>query len=305
MNRSELRKADLRLMVIFEALMLDRNVTRAAQRLSMTQPTVSTALKRLREPFNDKLFVRVKEHMQPTSRAEQIFSYLVPALDELSTALGQTCSFVPSLSQTTFRMGLSDDVEFGLLPTLLSALRAEAPEVKVVIQPVNDLRISEMLESGEITVGITRTGELPTNTRRRVLRTIRGRVLRADHSASPLTLDEYCARPHVQVSHSAKMRGVADEWLKRIGRERRVVVSVPQFSYLPSILAGTDLLAICPEYAAKALANIGGIYAEEIPFETPALELSMVWLKTTDSDPAERWLRSRLQQYMGIEEPFI
>lgn len=271
----------------------------------MTQPAVSTALKRLRETFNDKLLVRVKEQMQPTSRAEEIFRYLVPALDELSTALRQTYSFVPSLSQMTFRIGLSDDVELGLLPALLSALRAEAPEVKVMIQPVNYLRISEMLEGGEITVGITRTGELPTNTRRKVLRTIRGRVLRADQSASPLTLDEYCARPHVQVSHSAKMRGVADEWLKQIGRERRVVVSVPQFGYLPSILAGTDLLAICPEYAAQAMSNIGGLYAEDMPFETPALELSMVWLKTTDSDPAESWLRSRLQQYMGVEEPFI
>lgn len=123
--------------------------------------------------------------------------------------------------------------------------------------------------------------------------------MRADKSSTPLSLDEFCQRPHVQVSPTANTQGVVDDWLKDIGRERKVVLSVPQFSSLPAILAGTDLLACCPDYAAQGMERWGNLQAETLPFETAALELAMVWLSTTDSDPAERWLRSRLEHYMG------
>lgn len=301
MNRNELRKADINLMVVFEALMQERNLTRAAEKLFIAQPTVSAALARLRAMFNDPLLIRVGNRMEPSARAEEVIKYLTPALDAMSIALSLSHDFDPATSNMTFRIGLSDDVESGLLPPLLRALRVEAPNVVVVVQHVDYWRIPDLLAAGDVTVGISQTRGLPANAKRKVLRTMQGRVVRADKSATPLTLDEFCARPHVQVSPTANTHGVVDDWLKEIGRERKVVLSVPQFSSLPAILAGTDLLACCPDYAAQGMERWGNLQAEVLPFEAAALELAMVWLSTTDSDPAERWLRSRLEQYMGGE----
>lgn len=128
MNRNELRKADINLMVVFETLMLERNVTRAAEKLFLGQPTISSALNRLRTMLNDPLFIRVGHRMEPTARAEDIYRHLKPALDSLSAALSLTRDFDPATSTMTFRIGLSDDVEFGLLPPLLRALRRGSAE---------------------------------------------------------------------------------------------------------------------------------------------------------------------------------
>ena len=301
MNRNELRKADINLMVVFEALMQERNLTRAAEKLFIAQPTVSAALARLRAMFNDPLLIRVGNRMEPSARAEEVIKHLTPALDAMSIALSLSHDFDPATSNMTFRIGLSDDVESGLLPPLLRALRVQAPNVVVVVQHVDYWRIPDLLAAGDVTVGISQTKGLPANAKRKVLRSMQGRVVRADKSATPLTLDEFCTRPHVQVSPTANTQGVVDDWLKEIGRERKVVLSVPQFSSLPAILAGTDLLACCPDYAAHGMERWGNLQAETLPFKAAALELAMVWLSTTDSDPAERWLRSRLEHYMGGE----
>ena len=145
MNRNELRKADINLMVVFETLMLERNVTRVAEKLFLGQPTISSALNRLRTMFNDPLFIRVGHRMEPTARAEEIIQHLSPALDSLSVALSLTHDFDPASSTMTFRIGLSDDVEFGLLPPLLRALRQEAPKVVFVVQHVDYWRIPDLL----------------------------------------------------------------------------------------------------------------------------------------------------------------
>ncbi|WPO99804.1 LysR substrate-binding domain-containing protein [Pseudomonas sp. HR96] len=299
MNRNELRKADINLMVVFETLMQERNVTRAAEKLFLGQPTISSALNRLRAMFNDPLFIRIGHRMEPTARAEELIKHLSPALDAMSVALSLTHEFDPASSTMSFRIGLSDDVEFGLLPPLLRALRQEAPSVVFVVQHVDYWRIPDLLASGEITVGISQTRGLPANAKRKLLRRMHARVLRADKSDTPLTLDEYCSRPHVLVSPTANTAGIADEWLQEIGRKRQVVLSVPQFSSLPALLAGTDMLAGLPDYAATAMAASGMLFDEPLPFDTPPLDLSMVWLSIMDTDPAERWLRSRLEAFMG------
>lgn len=302
MNRNELRKADINLMVVFETLMLERNVTRAAEKLFLGQPTISSALNRLRAIFNDPLFIRVGHRMEPTARAEELIQHLSPALDALSLALSLTSDFDPASSTMTFRIGLSDDVEFSLLPPLLRALRQEAPKVVFVVQHADYWRVPDLLASGEITVGISHTRELPANAKRKLLRQIQPYVLRADVSDTPLTLDDYCSRPHVLVSPTANVRGYPDDWLDEIGR-RRHVLSVPQYSALPALLAGTNMIASLSDYAADAMAASGQLFKEPFPFKTPTLDLSMVWLSHVDTDPAERWLRSRLEAFMSDREP--
>ena len=299
MNRNELRKADMNLMVVFETLMLERNVTRAAEKLFLGQPAISSALNRLRALFNDPLFIRVGHRMEPTARANEIIVHLSPALDSMSTALSLTRDFDPASSNITFRIGLSDDVEYGLLPSFLAALRVEAPNVVIVIKRANYWNISELLIAGDITVGVCLTKELPANAKRKLLRTMKPMFVRADAPDTPLTLEEYCARPHVVVSHVANISSFADEWLAAVGQKRRAVLSVPQYTTLPAIMVGTDLLCNLPDYLSGALSQSGMLHGEPLPFNTPELELSMVWLSVMDTDPSERWLRKKLEQYMS------
>ncbi|MCF5709285.1 LysR family transcriptional regulator [Pseudomonas syringae] len=299
MNRNELRKADINLMVVFETLMQERNVTRAAEKLFLGQPTISAALNRLRNLLNDPLFIRVGHRMEPTARAHEILKHLTPALDAMSTALSLTTDFDPSVSKMTFRIGLSDDVEFGLFPAMLKAIRQEAPGVVIVVKHVDYLNISEVLMSGDITVGVCLTRELPANAKRKTLRNVQPRLVRADKPSEPMSMDEYCSRPHVVVSHVASVSSFADEWLTALGRKRQVVLSVPQFTTLPALMAGTDLISGLSDYAASAMSALGLVYDEPLPFPTPGLDLSMTWLSVMDNDPAERWLRSRIEAFMG------
>lgn len=207
--------------------------------------------------------------------------------------------FDPATSTAVFRIGLSDDVEFGLLPPLLRRLRAEAPGIVLVVRRANYLLMPNLLASGEISVGVSYTDELPANAKRKTVRRSKPKILRADSAPGQLTLDDYCARPHALVSFAGDLSGFVDEELEKFGRKRKVVLAVPQFNGLGTLLAGTDIIATVPDYAAQALIAAGGLRAEDPPFETRAFELSMAWRGAQDNDPAERWLRSRISMFIG------
>ena len=196
MNRNDLRRVDLNLLIVFETLMHERSVTRAAEKLFLGQPAISAALARLRSLFDDPLFVRTGRSMEPTARAMEIAALLSPALDSISTAVSRAADFHPATSTAVFRIGLSDDVEFGLLPPLIKRLRAEAPGVVLVIRRTNYLLMPALLASGEISVGVAYTEELPANAKRKVLRRSKPKLLRADTAPGALSLDDFCARPH-------------------------------------------------------------------------------------------------------------
>ena len=139
MNRNDLRRVDLNLLIVFETLMHERSVTRAAEKLFLGQPAISAALARLRALFDDPLFVRTGRSMEPTARALDIAQLLSPALDSISTAVSRASTFDPATSTQVFRIGLTDEVEFALLPPLLRRLRAEAPDVVLVVRRANYL----------------------------------------------------------------------------------------------------------------------------------------------------------------------
>ena len=299
MNRNDLRRLDLNLLIVFETLMHERSVTRAAEKLFLGQPAISAALARLRSLFDDPLFVRTGRSMEPTARAEEIFALLSPALDSISTAVSRAADFDPATSSAVFRVGLSDDVEFALLPALLRRLRAEAPGVVLVVRRANYLLMPNLLASGEISVGVSYTEELPANAKRKTLRRSKPKLLRADSVPGPLSLDDYCARPHALVSFAGDLNGFIDDQLLKMGRSRKVVLAVPQFNGLGTLLAGTDLLSVVPDYTAAALTAVGGLRAEDLPLETNSFEMSMAWRGAQDNDPAERWLRSRIQMFCG------
>jgi len=305
MNRNDLRRLDLNLLIVFETLMHERSVTRAAEKLFLGQPAISAALSRLRNLFDDPLFVRTGRSMEPTARAEEIFALLSPALDSISTAVSRAAEFDPATSTAVFRIGLSDDVEFALLPALLRRLRAEAPGVVLVVRRANYLLMPNLLASGEISVGVSYTEELPANAKRKTLRRSKPKLLRADSVPGTLSLDDYCARPHALVSFAGDLNGFIDDQLLEMGRSRKVVLAVPQFNGLGTLLAGTDLLSVVPDYTAAVLTAVGGLRAEDLPLETRTFEMSMAWRGAQDNDPAERWLRSRIQMFCGDPDSLV
>jgi LysR family transcriptional regulator, mexEF-oprN operon transcriptional activator len=299
MNRNDLRRLDMNLLVIFEALMFERNLTRVAEKLFMGQPAVSAALGRLRDLFDDPLLLRNGRAMEPTARALSILRELQPAMDTISGAVSRAKDFDPATSSDVFRLGMSDDAEFGLFPPLLNKLREEAPGIIIVVRRTNFLMMPAMLASGEISVGVSYTTDLPANAKRKKLRSIGCKVLRGDSRPGPLTLDEFCARPHAMVSFSGDLTGNIDLDLARVGRSRKVVLGVPQFSGLRALLKGTELISTVPDYAACALVEDCGLRADDPPFPIDESELSMVWSGVHDNDPAERWLRSRIGDFMS------
>ncbi|MEN1832917.1 LysR substrate-binding domain-containing protein [Pseudomonas lijiangensis] len=302
MNRNDLRRVDLNLLIVFETLMHERSVTRAAEKLFLGQPAISAALSRLRGLFDDPLFVRTGRSMEPTARATEIFALLSPALDSISTAVSRASEFDPATSTNVFRIGLSDDVEFALLPTLLKRLRSEAPGIVLVIRRVNYILMPALLASGEISVGVSYTQDLPANAKRKVLRRSKPQLLRADSIPGALSLDDFCTRPHALVSFAGDLSGFIDEHLEEMNRKRHVVLAVPQFNGLATLLTGTDIIATVPDYAAQVLTAAGGVRAEDLPIETRTFELHMAWRGAQDNDPGERWLRSRIQMFFGAPD---
>ena len=195
MNRNDLRRADINLLVVFETMMHERNVSRVGEKLFLGQPAISAALGRLRHLFNDPLFIRTGRVMEPTSRAQEIYSNLTPALDSIAAALGKCQTFDPTTSEATFHIGLSDDVEYALLPCLLRCMRIEAPNITLVVRRADQWQLPQLLASGEISLGISHTLQLPANARCKRLRSIHPMLLRADSQPGGVGLDEFCRRP--------------------------------------------------------------------------------------------------------------
>ncbi|MFJ5299051.1 LysR substrate-binding domain-containing protein [Pseudomonas sp. NPDC088368] len=304
LSRNDLRRADMNLLVIFEAMMLERSVSRVGQKLFLGQPAVSNALGRLRAMFADPLFIRNGRHMEPTARALDLFERFTPMLDTIALTLSQVSAFNPAESTRTFHIGMSDDVEYGLLPAFLRTLRREAPTVKLVIHHTDCTRISSLLVSGAISVGISHTCDLPATSKRKFLRSITPMVLRADSQTKCLELDEFCYRPHATVASMDTLISDVEHALKQLSRTRSVVLCVPQFSALAVLLAGSDLIAVVPDYVAKAMSACCGVRAEPVPLELNAYDLSLVWRAVADNDPAERWLRSRFSEFLGDSSVF-
>ncbi|SDA37987.1 LysR family transcriptional regulator, mexEF-oprN operon transcriptional activator [Pseudomonas sp. NFACC15-1] len=305
MNRNDLRRADIHLLVVFETMMYERNVSRVGEKLLLSQSTISAALGRLRHLFDDPLFIRTGRVMEPTSRAQEIFSNLTPALDSIAAALSQCQAFDPTTSEATFHIGLPDDFEYVLLPCLLRRMRIEAPNIRLVVRRADQWKLPQLLASGEISLGISHTLQLPANTRCKGLRSSHPMLLRADSQLGELDLDEFCRRPHAVVSSMGNVIEDADRALHLIGRQRKVVLAVPQFSALPMLLAGSEMIVIVPDYVAQAMSGTCGMRAEAVPLSLPQQELSMVWRGAAHNDTGERWLRSRCSVLLGTpaEEP--
>jgi LysR family transcriptional activator of mexEF-oprN operon len=215
MNRINLRHIDLNLFVIFEMIMQERSVPRAAKLLSLGQPAVRQALARLGTMYNDPLLVRIGQDLEPTPRALELEGVLRPALDSIAAAVSQARLFDPATSNEVIRLGLSDDVELAF-PGLIRQLSIEAPDIVVVVRRTHYLSVSHQLSAGEISLGICYIDAIPTNVNCQILRRGRSVMVHSDPAAGPMSLDGYCARPHALVSMAGDLSGFIDHippWL--------------------------------------------------------------------------------------------
>lgn len=290
-----LRRLDLNLLVTLDVLLSEHNVTRAAQRLHYSQPSVSVHLARLREIFDDPLLLPGPRGMRPTARAESLREPLREALAALERAVSPEQPFNPGAATHTWRIAASDHSELTVLLPALATLRQAAPGTRVAVVEMVPSRLARQAEQGDIDLAFHTTEGAPAALHRQSLFTERyvlvGRVGHPRLKRKP-TAAQFCALEHVIVSpDGGGFLGVTDEALAAVGLSRRVVLSVPHFLYVASVVASTDLVAMLP---ARLVRDNAALQAVDAPVDVPGYEMSMLWHERAHRDPAHRWLREQI-----------
>lgn len=292
----DLRSLDLNLLVAFDALMIERHVSRAAERVALSQPAMSNALSRLRAVVDDPLLVRTSRGMEPTARALEIHAPIHAALAEIQHTLSTPTRFAPGQAQHHFVIGASDYMEFLVMPPLVKAVQQQAPGVDLSVRSLQVSPPEGALDSGEIDLAFGYFPNLPKRLRQTHMFTEHLEcAVRMDHPTvkSQLTLEQYVRLPHLFVS-SRRRSGVVDEALARLGRSRRIAVSVPHFLVAPYIIAESDVIMTVNSRIARTYARTMPIRVLKPPLELPDFPISMAWHPRSDKDAAHEWLRARL-----------
>lgn len=292
-RENDFRKLDLNLLVAFLVLMRERSVSRAAERLHLGQPAVSGALSRLREFFDDPLFVRTRAGMQPTSRALHLEGRLKPALLAIHEAVFADAAFDPASAEQTFVIGMPDWVELWLAPRLFAAVRRQAPSVRLSIVGTDPFRAADMLDRGEMDLAVVPVRDVPAWCREQALRRLGYRcVFRHKGKARPaLSLRGYLARTHLLVSYRGAFESAADDWLAAQSLQRKVVFATTRFGTLPALLEEAMTITTVPDILAQTWRGMDGLHSARCPVPLPEIALSQLWLGTRDSEAPLRWLR--------------
>ena len=289
---NNLRRLDLNRLVTLDVLLAEHNVTRAAERLNYSQPSVSVHLAKLRDIFHDPLLLPGPRGMRPTSRAEALREPLRQALDALERAVSPASPFDPSQANLTWHVAASDYSESTILLPALSGLRSAAPGTRLAVIEAVPPRMAKQAEQGEIDLAFHTSEGSPPDLRRRALFTERyvlaGRAGHPRLKRRP-TLAQFCALDHVIVSpDGGEFSGVTDEALAQAGLTRRVVLSVPHFLFVRSVLESTDLVAMLP---SRLVRDTAALQVVEPPMDVPGYEMAMLWHERAHRDPAHQWLR--------------
>lgn len=292
--KADLRTLDLNLLKTLDALLDERSVTRAAARLSVTQPAVSGMLNRLRDYFDDPLFIRAPHGIVPTLRADALAAPVKRILADIDVLL-QPVEFDPQTANMTFALAATDYALRAVIVPFIAALKVQAPMIRVRVVPVEPGRLVSQLEQGKIDVALMTPHTTPVELHSRALYDERFVcMMRADHpdAGQPLTLDRFCALEHVLVSWEGEsFHGVTDDALAAINRSRRVGLSVSSFLVLPEVLAVSDMIAVVPERMAE---NRSGMFVCDAPVDIQGFTKSMAWHARNHSHPAQSWLRGLL-----------
>ncbi len=296
---NDLRAFDLNLLVTLDALLTEANVTRAAQRLHLSQSAVSGQLARLRQLFDDPLLLPADNGrgMTPTTRALDLAGPVRAALDQLAGIVRGQPAFDPATAQRTFQIAASD-LSTAVLGLPLAGLLARhaGPGVRLAFRMTDGARIASQLQEGEVDLLIGSERMVPENMRARLLFEERFvMVQRKDHprGTETLDLDGYCALRHVLVSTSGgSLHGFMDEHLHALGRTRNVVLSVQSFALVPGLLRQSDHVATVPSRLAALHADVLDSFG--LPFEGRGFSLYAAWHPRFHDDQALAWLRDQV-----------
>lgn len=293
--QSDIRNIDLNLLRALDALLDERNVTKAARRLALTQPAVSGMLTRLRESFGDPLFVRTQRGIVPTERALELAVPLKQVLSDIETIF-RAPAFDPASADMTLTLAATDYALQVVIVPFMERLRECAPGVRIAVVPVRNQLLQTQFERGDLDLALVTPDTTPPELHaRRLFDESYVCVMREGHPdahSGTLSLDRFCALDHALVSYNGgAFSGATDQALERLGRARRVALSVTSFLVLPRILQRSDLIAVVP----RRLVQPGdGLVIVDAPVDVDGFTKTMAWHERTHHSLAHRWMRDML-----------
>ena len=301
-----LRNIDLNLLVVLDALLTEKHVTRTGLRLHLSQPAISHSLNKLRVLLDDPLLIRQGNEVVLSALAQNLQAPLKDILGQIEILLGQSIDFVPADSHRTFRVAMSDYGAAIVLPKLIVQLRAQAPGTSLVVIQDSRLGMLEQVEQGKIDLAVGVFAALPADVRSDVLFEETFTCLlnrRSLPENGVLDLDSYLARPHLLVSTDGSTQGEVDNVLRSQGLQRRVAVNVPHWGAAPGMIADTDLILTV---ATRTLDNLqlgDTLVALAPPLTIAPFNYVQVWHNRFNQDPAHRWLRELVKQVSKPSAP--
>lgn len=294
---------DLNLLVALDTLLAERNVTRAARRLGLSQPALSAQLARLRVLFGDPLLLPAQRGMLPTLRALELQDPLHRALEGVRGVVAFGTGFDPAASQMTVSVAASDYGQYAVLLPLIGSLVHEAPGMRLALRALDAAGLSAQMERGEVDLALMTPETAPDTLRQRVLLAESYvTIARRDHHriGAVLDLDTFCDLSHVVVSPAGGgFSGPTDQALAAHGRTRRVVLSASGFLMVPEIVAQSDLIALVPQAVARGREDRLRLCIPPLP--VPGFTIAMVWHDRTSDHPAQRWLRERIRRLVSSQ----
>jgi DNA-binding transcriptional LysR family regulator len=308
MNTTNFKTLDLNLLRVFDEVMSERSLTRAAHKLSITQPAVSNALRRLREAVGDDLIKRKGQEMAPTPRGLALWPAVREALRQLQEVMTPS-HFVPSEANTTFVLAMADATAAELMPRLVEVMDRDAPGVSIRVVPLVTRDPRRLLdeEAADMAIGYfpaafadltarEQAGEAVAFTHQRLYSGEYVCVMRRDHplARGPLTLNRYCSARHLLVSFSGRPFGFIDEALGLLGRDRRIVLTVNQFFTAGKVVTSSNLLTVLPRHFVNVTGFADQLVLRDLPFPVPTVHVDALWHHRMQRVSAHEWLRASI-----------
>jgi len=305
MKAPNFRTLDLNLLRVFDQVMAERNLTRAARNLAMTQPAVSNALNRLRDALGDRLVSRSGYGVEPTPRALALWPAVSDALRQLESSIAPG-EFVAAQANNIFTLAMADATAAVMVPGLVGILEREAPGISVRVLPLTTRDPRRLLDEGaaDLAVGFfpavladlsaqAQGGGMAAFEHERLYDGVYLCVMRKGHALATqaLTLDRFCAARHMLVSFSGRPYGFIDEALASLGRQRRVVLTVNQFFTAGRVVETSDLLTVLPRHFINVTGRADEVAQRELPFEVPPVHVDSLWHRRQAQRPEHAWLR--------------
>jgi len=288
-----LNKVDLNLFIVFDAIYTEANLTRAGQIVGITQPAVSNALARLRETFNDPLFVRTAQGMVPTPMAQNIIGPVRNALQLLQVSVQESRTFSPAQANKTFRISMTDLTEAVMLPPLFQRLRRLAPNVKIESMLAKRRETTKELAAGRLDFAMD--APLNTDPQVRHVKLLEDRYICAMRRGHPLakdklTLEQYLSLSHIHISSRRSGLGLVDLALGKMGLQRKIALRSQHYLMATQVIDQTDMAVTVPERFARR----HNLHQVDLPVDIMPLETHIYWHESTDQDPANRWMREQM-----------